>query len=30
MAYLEDREGYEKAVRAFLERVTTPTELPVE
>lgn len=30
MAYLEDREKYEKAVKAFLESVTTPSALPVE
>lgn len=30
MAYLEDREGYEKAVKAFLESVTAPSALPVE
>ena len=30
MAYLVDREGYEKAVKAFLESVTAPMELPIE
>lgn len=30
MAYLENREGYEKAVKAFLESVTAPMELPIE
>ena len=30
MAYLKEQEEYEKAVKAFLESVTTPSALPVE
>lgn len=30
MAYLEDREGYEKAVKAFLESVTALDALPIQ